>query len=129
MQCRKLFFVTIALIFITGNHAFGMELAETKQQESKLTIPNSKRIVFLNGLTTSGKSTIAEKLAATFKEQSVPVEVFALDTFMVPKVQQILGIAQANRCDPFFTNPDLITPSFTNPDFINIHIGLFYPLI
>lgn len=93
-----------ALIFFTmmiANHCSGMDMIPLEDQ----------RIIVLNGTTTAGKSTIAAKIKERLEGQSFSVEVLAIDTFMVPKVQWALGINRLNPLNCFVPNIDIITSS------------------
>lgn len=48
---------------------------------------NAQHIIILNGTTTAGKSSIAFDLKTLLEAQSTAVEVLAIDTFIVPKIQ------------------------------------------
>lgn len=100
------------LAIITTNHCFGMDMnLFQKQQKNENTTPNGQQIIFLNGTTTAGKSSIASLLKERLEEKSQAVEVLAIDTFIVPKIQWTLGINRLNPCNVFVSNSDLITPA------------------
>lgn len=84
-----------------ANHCSGMDMIPIEDQ----------RVIVLNGTTTAGKSTIAAKIKERLEAQSLSVEVLAIDTFMVPKVQLALGINRLNPLNCFVPNIDIITAS------------------
>lgn len=51
---------------------------------------NAQKIIFLNGTTTSGKSSIAKELAQLLVEQSHDVAILAIDDFMAPVIEKEL---------------------------------------
>lgn len=89
-------FLTVIII----NYCDGMDLPELSQ-----------KIIFLNGTTTAGKSFIAAELKARLEARSLSVEVLAIDTFLVPKVQWLLATKRLNPLNFFVESIDLITPS------------------
>jgi hypothetical protein len=97
MYGRTLFFLAILGI----NYCFGMDVMSLKEQH----------IIFLNGTTTAGKTTIAAELKNQLEAQSFAVEVLAIDSFVVPKVQWALGCNRLNPFNCFVPNIDIMTPS------------------
>lgn len=82
------------------HYCSGMDIFSLEQQ----------RIVVLNGTTTAGKSSTALELKKRLEKELFSVEVLAIDTFMVPKVQLALGINRLNPLNCFVPNIDIITP-------------------
>lgn len=77
---------------------------------SAMDIAPSGQIIFLNGTTTSGKSSIALELKNRLERESLPVEILAIDDFMVPKVQWALAINRLNPLNLFVETVDIVTP-------------------
>jgi chloramphenicol 3-O-phosphotransferase len=94
MYYRTLFF----LVIIASSYCFGMDV-----------LSEGKHIIFLNGTTTAGKSSIASKLKEQLEAQSLRVEVLAIDDFMGPKVLYELVMNRLNPFNIFVPNTDLIT--------------------
>jgi len=91
--------ILLVLAIATINYCFGMDM-----------VPQDQRIIFLNGTTTAGKSTIAEKIKERLEAQSLPVEVLAIDTFLVPKVQWAVATNRLNPFNCFVPSSEIITP-------------------
>lgn len=101
--------ILLVLIIVTVNSCCGMDPAE-KEVKKKILISNKSHIIFLNGTTTAGKSSIALELKARLEKQSLPVDILALDAFVVPKIQWALGANRFNPRNILVANVDLITP-------------------
>lgn len=72
---------------------------------------HAQHIIILNGTTTAGKSSVALDLKALLEAQSTAVEIFAIDTFMVPKIQWALVLNRFNPFNVCVANADLLTPT------------------
>lgn len=71
---------------------------------------SAQKIIFLNGTTTSGKSSIAKELENLLVEKQLDVAIVAIDSFIVPAILKELAWRWANS---FFTGTasiNLITP-------------------
>ena len=86
----------------------GMDLPSEQQEKKK---PYSQQIIFLNGTTTAGKSSIALSLAEKLKTQLLPIEILSIDSFVVPKVQWALFKKRINPGNIFVANEDLLQKS------------------
>jgi len=69
---------------------------------------NSQQIIFLNGTTTAGKSSIVQHLEKLLKAQSLSVEILSIDTFVIPKVQWLLFKNRISPANIFVANEDLL---------------------
>ncbi len=78
---------------------------------SSMDLPNSQQIVFLNGTTTSGKSSIATELKKLLEAQSLSVEVLSIDSFIVPKILSTLVMERINPWNMFLPNENLLNSS------------------
>src|SRR5204862_657618 len=70
---------------------------------------NEQHIIFLNGTTTAGKSSIALELKSRLEEQALSVDICSIDTFLVPKVQWALLRNRVNPLNIFVPNDQLIS--------------------
>src|SRR5690348_7271284 len=83
MYNRRLFF----FIVMTVNYCSGMDTGLSWIPQKIAAEPSVQQIILLNGTTTAGKTSIALQFKDLLEAKSLPVEVLAIDDFMIPKVQ------------------------------------------
>lgn len=59
---------------------------------------NAQKIIFLNGTTSSGKSSIAKKLKKLLKNKEYDIEIITIDEYVISKIMWLVG---GSYCNPF----------------------------